>query len=162
MNPRLRWVGALAAVAVLAAAAWLIRTPMRITLENTTLRIDDPWTRAASLALAGVGLAALAGALPARRSMRGLLAASAAVTLGAAAAAASTWVEARPDVLTGRRWFLLTTIPWNEVSRVDSWRDAVVVWSASGARIVIDARRLEAQQRAVLERTIARHVREGP
>ena len=59
MNPRLRWLGALAAVAVLAAAAWLIRAPMRITLVNTTLRIDDPWTRAAAFALAGLGLAAL-------------------------------------------------------------------------------------------------------
>ena len=157
----MRWLGALAAIAVLAAAGWLTRPPMRITLVNTTLRIDDPWTRAAAFALAGVGLAALAAALPARRAMRGLLVAGAVLTFGAAAATASTWLEAGPQVLTGRRWFLLTTIPWNEVSRVDSWRDAVVVWSASGARIVIDARRLDAQQRAVLERTIARHVREG-
>jgi hypothetical protein len=161
VNPRLRWLAVLATVFVLAAAAWLIRAPMRITLANTTLRIDDPWTRAASLALTGIGLAALAAALPARRLMRGLLAACAVLTLVVAAANASTWLEARPEVLTARRWFLLTTIPWNEVSRVDSWRDAVVVWSASGARVVIDARRLDAQQRAVLERTIARHVAEG-
>jgi hypothetical protein len=161
VNPRLRWLGALAAVAVLAAAAWLNRAPMRITLVNTTLRIDDPWTRAAAFALAGVGLAALAAALPVRRALRGLLAACAALTLATAAAAASTWLEARPEVLTGRRWFVLTTIPWNEVSRVDSWRDAVVVWSASGANVVIDARRLDARQRAVLERSIARHVAEG-
>lgn len=162
MSPRLRWLGALAAIAILAAAAWLIRAPMRITLVNTTLRIDDPWTRAASLALAGLGLAALAAALPARRVLRGLLMTFAVLTFGVAAATTSTWLEARPEVLTARQWFLLTTIPWNEVSRVDSWRDAVVVWSASGARVVIDARRLDAQQRAVLERTIARHVREGP
>lgn len=161
MNSRLRWLGALAAVAVLAAAAWLMRAPMRITLVNTTLRIDDPWTRAAAFALAGVALVALAAAIPARRALRGLLAACAAVIFGSAAAAAFTWLEARPDVLTGRRWFVLTTIPWNEVSRVDSWRDAVVVWSASGARVVIDARRLDARQRAVLERSIARHVAEG-
>ena len=64
MNPRLRWLGALAAVAVLVAAAWLARAPMRITLVNTTLRIDDPWTRAAAFALAGCGLVALAAALP--------------------------------------------------------------------------------------------------
>ena len=161
MNPRLRWLGALAAIAVLAGAAWLMRAPMRITLVNTTLRIDDPWTRAAAFALAGVALAALAAAIPARRGWRGLLAACAAFVLATAAAAAFTWVEARPDVLTGRRWFLLTTIPWNEVSRVDSWRDAVVVWSGSGARVMIDARRMDAQQRAVLERSIARHVGEG-
>ena len=162
MNPRLRWLGALAAVAVLVAAAWLVRAPMRISLVNTTLRIDDPWTRAASLGLAGLGLAALAMTLPARRIMRGLLVACAVLTFAVAAATASTWLEARPEVLTARQWFRLTAIPWNEVSRVDSWRDAVVVWSASGARVVIDARRLDAQQRAVLERTIARHVREGP
>lgn len=162
MTLRTRWLAALAAVAVLAAAAWLVRAPMRITLVNTTLRIDDPWTRAASLALAAVGLGALAAALPARRLLRGLLAGAAGVTVAVAAATAFTWLEARPEVLTGRRWFLRTTIPWDEVSRVDSWRDAVVVWSASGARVVIDARRLDPQQRAVLERTIARHVREGP
>jgi hypothetical protein len=161
VTPRLRWLAALAAVAVLAAAAWLSRAPMRITLVNTTLRIDDPWTRAAALALAALGVAALAAALPARRSMRFLLGAGAVLTMAVAGATASTWFEARPGVLTARRWFRLTTIPWNEVSRVDSWRDAVVVWSASGARVVIDARRLDAQQRAVLERTIARHVREG-
>lgn len=162
MTPRLRWLGALAAVAVLAAAAWLARAPMRITLVNTTLRIDDPWTRAASLALAAAALIALAATIPARRSMRALLVASAVITFGVAAATASTWLEAGPEELTARRWFVLTTIPWAEVTRVDSWRDAVVVWSGSGGRIAIDARRLDAQQRAVLERTIARHVQEGP
>jgi hypothetical protein len=162
VNPRLRWLGALAAACALAAAAWLTRAPMRISLVNTTLRIDDPWTRAASLALLGVGLIGLAAAIPARRAWRGLLVAGAAITFAVTAAAAATWIEARPEVLTGRRWFVLTTIPWSEVSRVDSWPDAVVVWSASGASVVIDAQRLDPQQRAVLERTIARHVREGP
>jgi hypothetical protein len=162
VDPRWRWLGALAAVAVLGAAAWLGRAPMRITLVNTTLRIDDPWTRAAAFALAGGALIALAAALPARRGMRALLAASGAATLTVAAAAAATWVESRADVLTARRWFTQTTIPWSEVTRVDSWRDAVVVWSGSGARIAIDARRLDAVQRAVLERTIARKVQEGP
>lgn len=162
VNPRLRWLAALAAMALLAAAAGLARAPMRISLVNTTLRIDDPWTRTAAFALAGAGLAVLAAALPARRTMRGLLVACAVLTFVTAAATAVTWLEARPEVLTGRRWFLLTTIPWNQVSRVDSWRDAIVVWSASGARIAIDVRRMDAEQRAVLERTIARHVREGP
>lgn len=161
MNPRLRWAGALAAVAGLAAAAWLVRAPMRITLVNTTLRIDDPWMRTAAFVLAGVALIALAAALPAHRAARGLLAACGVITLAVAAAIASTWIEARPEVLVARRWFLRTAIPWKEVSRVDSWRDGVVVWSGSGARVVIDARRLDATQRAVLERTIARHVREG-
>jgi len=161
VNPRLRWLGALGAIVLLAAAAWLSRAPMRITLVNTTLRIDDPWTRAAALALAAFGLIALAAALPARRAQRSLLLAGGALTFAVAAATASTWLEARPQVLTARRWFVLTTIPWNEVTRVDSWRDAVVVWSGSGARIAIDARRLDAHQRAVLERTIARHVQEG-
>lgn len=146
---------------VLAAAAWLVRAPMRITLVNATLRIDDPWTRAAALGLAALGVIALAIALPAGRGMRRLLAASGVVTLVVAAASAATWVEARPGVLTARRWFVLTTIPWNQVTRVDTWRDAMVVWSGSGARIVIDARRLDAHQRGVLERTIARHVSEG-
>ena len=161
MNPRSRWLASLGAIAVLAAAAWLVRAPMRITLANATLRIDDPWTRAAALALAALGVIALAVALPAGRGMRRLLAASGVVTLVVAAASAATWVEARPGVLSARRWFMLTTIPWNEVTRVDTWRDAMVIWSGSGARIVIDASRLDAYQRGVLERTIARHVSDG-
>jgi len=158
---RNRWLAALGAIAVLAAAAWLVRAPMRISLVNTTLRIDDPWTRGAALALAALGVVALAAALPARKGMRRLLAGCGILILVFGAASAATWVEARPGVLTARRWFVRTTIPWNEVTRVDTWRDAMVVWSGSGARIVIDAGRLDAHQRGVLERTIARHVREG-
>ncbi len=162
MNSRLRAPGALAAFVLLAAAAGLAAAPMRIVLVNTTLRIDDPWTRAASLVMAALALGALAWALPARRGLQAVLAVAAVLTVVVAAATAMTWTEARADVLTARRWFALTTIPWNEVTRVDSWRDAVVVWSGSGGRIAIDARRLDPQQRAVLERTIARHVRERP
>ena len=161
MNLQSRWLSSLGAIAVLGAAAWIGRAPMRISLVNTTVRIDDPWTRAAALGLAALGVIALAAALPARKGMQRLLAGCGIVTLMMAAVSAATWVEARPGVLTARRWFVRTTIPWNEVTRVDTWRDAMVVWSGSGARIVIDAGRLDAHQRAVLERTIARHVREG-
>jgi hypothetical protein len=154
VNPRPRWPAALAAVLLLAAAGGLARAPMRIVLVNATLRIDDPWTRAAALGLAA--------SLPGRRGLQAVLAAGAAITLAVAAATATTWTESRADVLTARRWFALTTIPWSEVTRVDSWRDAIVVWSGSGSRIAIDARRLDPEQRAVLERTIARHVRERP
>jgi hypothetical protein len=162
VNPRLRWPAALAAVLLLAAAGWLARAPMRIVLVNTTLRIDDPWTRAAALALAALALLALAASFPARRGLQAVLAFGAAVTLAVAAATATTWTESRAEVLTARRWFAVTTIPWSDVTRVDSWRDAVVVWSGAGSRIAIDARRLDPEQRAVLERTIARHVRERP
>jgi hypothetical protein len=157
---RLRWPGAVAAVLLLAAAAGMARAPMRIVLVNTTLRIDDAWTRSASLGLAGLALIALAWALPARRGLRIVLGVATALTLVAAAAAATTWTEAREHEISARRWFVLTTLPWSEVTRVDSWRDAVVVWSGAGGRIAIDARRLDGQQRAVLERTIARHVAE--
>jgi hypothetical protein len=161
VNLQSRWLASLGAIAILAAAAWLVRAPMRISLVNTTVRIDDPWTRAAALGLGALGVIGLAAALPAGKGLRRLLAASGIMTLMMAASSAATWVEARPGVLTARRWFMRTTIPWNEVTRVDTWRDAMVVWSGSGARIVIDAGRLDAHQRAVLERTIARHVREG-
>ena len=133
---------------------------MRIVLVNTTLRIDDDWTRAAAIALAAMALLALAWALPARRALRTVLGLAVALTLVAAAAAATTWTEAREHELTALRWFVRTTLPWDEVTRVDSWRDAIVVWSGAGGRIAIDVRRLNGEQRAVLERTIARHVRE--
>jgi hypothetical protein len=162
VKDRLRGPGPVAAVLLLGASAWLARAPMRITLVNTTLRIDDPWTRGAAIALGAIALLALAASLPGRRALQALLAVSALLTVVAAAAAATTWTEARPDELTARRWFAVTTLPWREVTRVDSWRDAVVVWSGAGGRIAVDARRLDAQQRAVLERTIARHVTPEP
>lgn len=162
MKDRRHWPLSVSVVVLLAAAAWLARAPMRITLVNTTLRIDDPWTRAAAIALGAIALLVLAASLPGRRALQALLAVSALLTLAAAAAAATTWTEARPDELTARRWFAVTTLPWREVTRVDSWRDAVVVWSGGGGRIAIDARRLDPEQRAVLERTVARHVTPEP
>jgi hypothetical protein len=148
-------------VLLLAGAAALATAPMRIVLVNTTLRIDDAWTRAASLAIAAVALFALAWALPpARRGLRIVLGLAGALTLVTAAAAATTWTEARERELAARRWFVLTTLPWSDVTRVDSWRDAIVVWSGAGGRIAIDVRRLDGDQRASLERTIARHVNE--
>ncbi len=160
MDSRLRWPGALAAVLLLAAAAGLARAPMRIVLVNTTLRVDDSWTRAASLGVAALALLALGWALPARRGLRVVLGLAMALTFVAAAAAATTWTEARERELAARRWFVLTTLPWSDVTRVDSWRDAIVVWSGAGGRIAIDVRRLDGDQRASLERTIARHVNE--
>jgi hypothetical protein len=92
-------LGALAAVAVLGAAAWLGRAPMRITLVNTTLRIDDPWTRAAAFALAGGALIALAAALPARRGMRG----------GNTCESVNIPVQGWPARATGKRFALAET-----------------------------------------------------
>lgn len=152
---------AVLAAALAVAAAVLVRAPMRITLVNATLRIDDPWMRPAGLALAGV--AALAAGLAfTRRGPRAGLATAAAVLLVLAAGAATAWLEARPDALAAGRYFTRTTVPWAEVSRVEARQDGITVWAASGSAIDFDARRLTGAQRAVLDRTLARRVKEGP
>lgn len=162
MSSRLRLLAAACAAGLAAAALALMRAPMRITLVNATLRIDDPWTRPAALALAGAAALAVAAALPPRRSHRLLLGGCAALLFAAAASAGTAWLEARPDALAARRLFVTRTIPWGEVSRVDARHDGVTVWDASGAAVDFDARRLSPDQRAVLDRTLARRVREGP
>jgi hypothetical protein len=150
----------LLALAALAAAsgAWLVRAPMRITLVNATLRIDDPWTRAGGLGLAALAAALLAAALSSRRVHRALLAGCAAVLAALAAGAGTQWLEARPDGLAAGRYFGRTTLPWGEIARVEARQDGVTVWAASGRAIDFDARRLTGEQRAVLDRTLARRV----
>ena len=161
MSSRLRISAAAAAALLALAAAVLVRAPMRITLVNATLRIDDHWMRAAGLALAGV--AALAAGLAfTRRGPRAGLATTAAALLVLAAGAATAWLEARPDALAAGRYFTRTTVPWTEVSRVEARQDGITVWAASGSAIDFDARRLTGEQRAVLDRTLARRVGAGP
>ena len=157
---RARAAAAALAVACAAAAAVLAQAPMRITLANAALRIDDQWMRAAAGVLAAVAALAVAAALPPRRLHRALLAGCAAVLLLAGANAATASLEAGPDALAVRRWFVRTAIPWSEVSRVDARHDGVTVWAASGAAADFDARRLSGEQRAMLDRTLARRVRE--
>jgi hypothetical protein len=146
------------AAAAAAAGAWLVRAPMRITLVNATLRIDDPWTRAGGLALAAASAALLAASLSSRRPHRVLLSGCAAVLAVLAAGAATQWLEARPDALAAGRYFTRTTVPWGEIARVEARQDGVTVWAASGGAIDFDARRLTGEQRAVLDRTLARRV----
>ena len=160
MSSRLRISAAVLAAALAAAAALLVRAPMRITLVNTTLRIDDHWMRAAGLGLAAACALAACVAFP-RRGHRAALAAGAAVLLVFAAGAATAWLEARPDALASGRYFMKTTVPWGEVRRVEARQDGITVWAASGRAIDFDARRLTGEQRAVLDRTLARRVREG-
>jgi hypothetical protein len=156
---RARATAAAFAIACVTGAILLHRAPMKITLANAGLRIDDPWTRALSFALAAVAAVAVAAALPPRRLHRALLGASAAVLLVFAGEAATASLEAGPDALTVRRWFVRAAVPWSAVRRVDARQDGVTVWAASGAAVDFDARRLTGEQRAILDRTLARRVR---
>jgi hypothetical protein len=159
---RARALAAALAIAALAAAVVLHRAPMKITLANAALRIDDPWARALSFALAATAAVAVAAALPPRRAHRALLGACAAVLLVFAAESASARFEAGPEALAVRRWFVRTAVPWGEVTRVDARQDGVTIWASSGAAVDFDARRLTGEQRAILDRTLARRVREAP
>ena len=98
MSSRLRITAAAVAALLALAAAVLVRGPMRITLVNATLRIDDHWMRAAGFALAAA--AALAASMAfTRRAHRAGLATAGAILLLVAAGAATAWLEARPDAL---------------------------------------------------------------
>jgi hypothetical protein len=131
--------------------------PPRYTLLNTSLRVDYPWWVAA--AAAGATLALLAAAAAVRpRMARWAIGAVAAFAGLLTASRLAYRLEAGPDALVAREWTGATALPWNEVTRVDRGPERLVVWGKGDAQVRVDTSGFREDQRASLERTIARRV----
>ncbi len=151
----------LAGTALFLLGTWLAATrPASFTWVNTGLSIDYPppaWG-GALLAAGAAGLASLGQ----RRGPR--LAAAAATTL--ALLFALHLVRYRVVVEEGgvsQRGLLGTTrLPWRQVTRVERGSQAIVVWGGGAdEQVRVDAAPLSPENRARLERTLARHLREA-
>lgn len=132
----------------------------RLTLVNTGLRIQYPGTRALGLLGASVGLGLLAWAAP-RAWMRWIAVVGAAATAAAGAGRALYRLDAAEEGIADRRLLGSTGVAWSEVRRVDAGADLILVWGPGDAQVRVETWGLTPDQRAMLDRTISRHVREA-
>jgi len=148
-----------AAIATLAGGLLLAWGPLRAVWLNAGLRIDYPWPRGASALVAAggaLGLCVLARPRPLR-----LLAAALSVVLGLVGAGLLLYrLEALAEGLVERRPLGTVGLAWSEVTAVQTEPEALLVAGAA-TRVRIDTTQLSPDERASLERTIARRVREA-
>jgi len=150
-----------AALLLAATAAAVALGPPRLTWENEGLRVQHPLHQAVAALL---GAAALAAAAPPLRP-RALAALGLVGALGLAGLAVQrfAWkVEAVEAGLHERTLAGWTRIAWRDVETVDSRANAVVLRARGGPAIALATRGLVGEDRARLERTIARRLRESP
>jgi hypothetical protein len=146
----------LAAAAVLPVA---LRSP-RLTLLNAALRIDYGWAVGAAALGAAVLLGAAAAMAP-RRWAQAALVLFAVATAGVGGARLRYRLEIQPDGLNSRELTGSTLVPWGEVTHVDRGTEALVVWGRGDAQIRVDTASFEGDQRAALERALARRIIES-
>ena len=146
----------LAAAAVLPVA---LRSP-RLTLLNAALRIDYGWAVGAA-ALGAALLLAAAAAIAPRRWAKTALVLSAVTVAGVGGARLRYRLEIQPDGLNSRELTGSTLVPWGEVTHVDRGTEALVIWGRGETQIRVDTASFEGDQRAALERALARRIIES-
>jgi hypothetical protein len=147
-------LGLLGALALGASSAG----PPRLTLANTAIVVDYPWTRGASGLGAGAALALSAACVPRARLRLGL-ALVGLVAVGAGLQLLLSRTEASASGLRSRGLLGSTSLAWSEVAAVGLRAGALVIEGA-GRRIEVDTTDFTPEQRSALERTIARRVAE--
>jgi hypothetical protein len=153
------FAAAFAAIATLVGGLLLALGPLRAVWLNAGLRIDYPWPRGASALVAAGGAAGLA-ALTRPRALR-FLAAALSIVLGLVGAGLLLYrLEALDEGLVERRLLGTVRLAWSDVTAVQTEPEALLVAGAA-TRVRIDTTQLSPDQRASLERTIARRVREA-
>jgi hypothetical protein len=146
----------LAAAAVLPVA---LRSP-RLTLLNAALRIDYGWVVGVAALGAAVLLAAAAAIAPGRWA-RGALVLFAVTVAGVGGSRLRYRLEIQPDGLNSRELTGSTLVPWGEVTHVDRGTEALVIWGRGETQIRVDTASFEGDQRAALERALARRIIES-
>jgi len=148
-----------AAVALVAAGALLSMGPPRLTLTNAGLSVEYPWSRSLGALGATLGASLLAAAV--RRTWGRVAAGALAVlALGVGAHLLAYRVEADAAGFSSRGLAGRRTVAWPAVSRVDARPGALVVVGGDDTRIEVDTTDFRPEQRASLERTIARRLRD--
>jgi hypothetical protein len=146
--------------AAILAAAWLAFGPARVTWLNSGLRIDYPWPRGAAALFATAGSALLAALLD-HRLLRLGAAVLALVGLLLGLHLLVYRLEAGEAGITRGGVLGSTTIAWTDVTRVDTGARALVITDRAEAQVRVGTSDLAPDERARLERTIARRVKEG-
>ena len=161
MSNRIRIVLLVLGAAVFIAGAYASQGPPRLTLLNAGLSVQHPWRHPAGAALAAAGTILLAVVSP-RRWARILFHVLGLISLLVAIHLSVYRVDADQAGLASRGLFGRTRIPWGEVAGVDGDAGQVVVTGKAQNKIRVDTADFRPDQRATLDRTIARRVRETP
>jgi hypothetical protein len=145
---------------VFIAGAYASQGPPVLTLLNTGLTVHHPWRHPVGAVIAALGAALLATASP-RRWAQLIFGALAILSVVVAIHLTAYRVDTDQSGLASRGLFGGTRIPWPEVSGVDGDASQVVVTGKDQRKIRVDTTDFRPDQRATLDRTIARRVRES-
>jgi PH (Pleckstrin Homology) domain-containing protein len=149
-----------AGVASIVIGAFLSTGPPSLVLLNASLRLQYPWTRGCGALLAGGG-ALLLTAVFSRLAIRLICGVAAIAAFMVALHLLRYRLEATPAGLVSRDALGTTAIGWKEIRGVDRGSDLILVSGPGETRIRVDTTDFAPEQRASLERTIARHVGEA-
>jgi hypothetical protein len=132
----------------------------RLTLLNADLHIAYPWPRGA----AALAAAAAAGGIAVILRRRAARLAAGAFALAAALAAAHLLlyrVRAGADALEARGLLGVDRLAWASITEVRTGPGLLLVSGSGGQRLRVDTTDFRAEDRATLDRTIARRLRGG-
>jgi hypothetical protein len=132
----------------------------RLTLLNADLHIAYPWPRGA----AALASAAAAGGIAVILRRRAARLAAGAFALAAALAAAHLLlyrVRAGADALEARGLLGVDRLAWASITEVRTGPGLLLVSGSGGQRLRVDTTDFRAEDRATLDRTIARRLRGG-
>lgn len=146
-------------VALVVGGGFLSVGPPDLVLLNASLRLQYPWIRGIGALLATVGVLLSAAAI---RSLapRLLCGALAVAPLLISLHLFRYRLEATDAGLVSRGVLGSTAIGWKEVQNVERGADLLLISGPGSARIRVDTTDFEPEQRASLERTISRRVKE--
>jgi hypothetical protein len=133
----------------------------RLTLHNADVQVAYPWPQPA--AALGCAAAATALAVIARRGWARVAAGALALAaLLAATHLARYRVRASPDGIEARGLLGSDRLAWAAVTQVETGPGLVLVRGSGGERVRLDTTDFRAEDRAALDRTIARRIRGAP
>ena len=145
---------------VFVVGAYQSQGPPRLTLLNTGLAVQHGLRHPAGALLAAIGAALLAMAAT-RRWARVIFIPLAILSVLVAIHLALYRVDADQAGLASRGLMRQVRIPWGEVIGVDADAGLLVITGRNQNKIRVDTTDFRPDQRATLDRTIARRVRES-
>ena len=161
MRTPLRVALIVAGAILFVVGAYQSQGPPRLTVLNTGFSVQHGLRHPAGALLAAFGAILLAKGAT-RRGFRVFFIALAALSVAVSIHLAAYLVEADDTGLASRTLLRRTRIPWGEVAGVDGDAGLVVVTGKDRNKIRVDTTDFRPDQRATLDRTIARRVRESP
>lgn len=159
MGGSARFTLGILAVLVIGMGLWLAWGSARLTVLNDAMTVAYPRVQAAGALIAASAALALAF-LFRRRDLRwaaGILAMGA---LALAGERASYRLEAESGALHLRRFGWTTRLPWREIVKLTIEPEGMLVVTADARHIEVDSG-LAADEAAIINRTVARRVRES-